>query len=194
MKAITLYDPWATFMALGFKTNETRPMRTKHRGDICIHVAQKPPELIGQQWLGKLSRAGERDWPSNLGNIIAVVEIYDVLPSEDFISGTQAATTKSMFKLGTSITISDEEFELGDYSEGRFIYRTRNLRRLKYPVPASGLQCVGWKVPFEVSRIVQAQLDGRVPRFHDISQIGKQCGACECKIDSDGCGCNPPGA
>ena len=46
----------------------------------------------------------------------------------------------------------------GNYGFNRWIYRTRNLRRLKTPVPAKGMQCVGWTVPPDVEAKVLAQL------------------------------------
>lgn len=38
LKAITLWEPWASLMAIGAKKNETRGCWTKHRGDIAIHA------------------------------------------------------------------------------------------------------------------------------------------------------------
>jgi hypothetical protein len=41
MKAITVWQPWATLLALGEKENETRSWATKHRGPLAIHAAKK---------------------------------------------------------------------------------------------------------------------------------------------------------
>jgi len=41
IKAISLWQPWASAMALGFKKNETRHWATKYRGPLLIHAAQK---------------------------------------------------------------------------------------------------------------------------------------------------------
>jgi len=41
MKAITLYQPWATLVALGKKKIETRSWKTDYRGPLAIHVAKK---------------------------------------------------------------------------------------------------------------------------------------------------------
>lgn len=57
MKAITLYEPWASLMAIGAKVNETRPSRTRHRGDICIHAAQRPMEAISPECLAAFRMA-----------------------------------------------------------------------------------------------------------------------------------------
>ena len=42
MKAITIWQPWAEFVAAGVKHNETRSWATKYRGPIAIHAAVKP--------------------------------------------------------------------------------------------------------------------------------------------------------
>ena len=42
MKAITLWDPWASAMALELKRNETRGWSTPYRGPLAIHAAKRP--------------------------------------------------------------------------------------------------------------------------------------------------------
>ncbi len=41
MKAISLKQPWATWVALGLKTIETRTWKTKHRGDLLICASKR---------------------------------------------------------------------------------------------------------------------------------------------------------
>ncbi len=41
MKAISLWQPWATLVALGIKQTETRHWATKHRGQLAIHAAKR---------------------------------------------------------------------------------------------------------------------------------------------------------
>lgn len=43
LRAITLHQPWATLVALGVKTIETRSWPTKYRGRILIHAAKRTP-------------------------------------------------------------------------------------------------------------------------------------------------------
>lgn len=40
MRCITLHQPWASLVAAGVKTIETRSWPTKHRGQLLIHAAQ----------------------------------------------------------------------------------------------------------------------------------------------------------
>jgi hypothetical protein len=41
MKAISLWQTWATPVAIGAKRFETRDWSTKHRGPIAIYAAKK---------------------------------------------------------------------------------------------------------------------------------------------------------
>ena len=47
MKALTLYQPYATAIALGLKKYETRSWATSYRGPLAIHTSVKKlsPEL-----------------------------------------------------------------------------------------------------------------------------------------------------
>ena len=44
------------------------------------------------------------------------------------------------------------------YGFNRWIYRTRNVRRLAVPVPCRGAQSIGWTVPPDVEAKVRSQL------------------------------------
>jgi len=150
MRGITLYEPFASLMAIGAKQNETRPRRTNHRGDICIHAAKQTVEGIWPATLNAFRNRGEpMVW--HYGCIVAVVELWDVQPSKLF------KTKGSMIWPG-EFEVSEEEFQFGNYDSGRWIYRTRNLGRLKTPVPCKGFQCVGWKVPPDVEVKVREQI------------------------------------
>lgn len=52
MKAISIRQPWASLIAQGKKTIETRPRPTNYRGDILI-VSSKTPTGGGALPLGK---------------------------------------------------------------------------------------------------------------------------------------------
>lgn len=107
MKVLTLHQPWATLIALGVKTIETRPNRTYIRGRIAIHAASKPIKatmVIGdyEVWppdhrdrphpnhpAGRPSRiyANHAGWlamgrwaPLPLGAIVATANLVDCVP------------------------------------------------------------------------------------------------------------------
>lgn len=152
LKAITLWEPWASLMAIGAKTNETRGVRTSHRGDIAIHAAVTDHGVPEHLWQPVIDAHQSRNIVPTpcFGCIVAVVDLYDVQPSELFALGTTE-------KAGRFI-LSIEEFSFGNYNAERWIYRTRNLRRLKTPVKCSGCQAIGWAVPPEIESKVRQQL------------------------------------
>ena len=138
MKAISLYEPWASLMAIGAKRNETRGSRTHHRGDIAIHAAKTDTGFNDELAAVTVSAFRTRgfDFKLNFGCIVAVVDLWDVSPSERF--AYQGVDT-----LLNQIPLTSEERIFGNYAPGRFIYQTRNLRRLKTPVPPDLIAALG---------------------------------------------------
>ena len=65
MKALSLRQPWASLIANGRKTIETRTWRTHYRGPLAIHASARPYD----------------DLPT--GGIIAVAWLYDCRLMED---------------------------------------------------------------------------------------------------------------
>jgi hypothetical protein len=79
MKALTVHQPWASLIARGIKTVETRSVRTRYRGRVAIHAGKSvatwqeldAPNLASERWriqavlgaLGVLEDGGRR-WPS----------------------------------------------------------------------------------------------------------------------------------
>lgn len=152
MKALTLWQPWAGAMALGVKEVETRGWRLDYRGPLCIHASMR--KMTEEDWLCiPYSRRKNAD-PDVLrmlglrGGILAVVDVYGCLRTEA-INNTIVGGT-----------ITDDERQLGDYSPGRFGILTRNLRRLRHPVPCKGSQGL-WTVPADVEQLVRVQLTER---------------------------------
>ena len=89
MKALTLHQPWASLIAVGVKTIETRSWSTKHRGPIAIHAGARPPE-IGLR-LGKwrtliaenepcIQIPGNFAHPMPLGAVVATAVLVDCVP------------------------------------------------------------------------------------------------------------------
>lgn len=46
MKAISLWQPWASLIAAGVKSIETRGWPTNYRGQIAIHAAKRPRRSV----------------------------------------------------------------------------------------------------------------------------------------------------
>ncbi|MCH9637772.1 MAG: ASCH domain-containing protein [Gammaproteobacteria bacterium] len=132
MKAISLWQPWASLMAVGAKRFETRSWSTKYRGPLAIHAAKRfqrhERELCGFEVFRLALEAGGYESPDDLplGALVAVVDLTDVLP-----------TAPTLFE---GFTFSARELTFGDYTPGRFAWKTENLRRLETPIPFRGAQ------------------------------------------------------
>jgi hypothetical protein len=57
MKALSLYQPYASLIAIGAKTIETRHWATKYRGPLAIHATASKPD--GKVWKTLMARAGQ---------------------------------------------------------------------------------------------------------------------------------------
>lgn len=127
MKAITIWQPWAEFIAAGVKHNETRSWATKYRGPIAIHAAVKPIRqvvpLLSEKAFGlmveKLEKAsmanGELLTYFNYGEVIATAELVAChFITEEYLS-----------------TLLDTEKALGDYSLGRYAWEPELARQVK---------------------------------------------------------------
>lgn len=96
MKAITLSQPWASLVALGVKTIETRSWGTTYRGPLAIHagkhceagvagdyyVDDDTPRGCSKQYLLR----GPIPWPYRLplGAIVATCDLVDVVPMSSY--------------------------------------------------------------------------------------------------------------
>jgi len=147
MIALSLWEPWASAMALGIKVNETRSYWTNTRGDVAIHAAKKPMDRDAREtWDIFLKPVGAVE--PQYGKILCVVELVEVVPSEVFRD--------------CKLPLDPAEAALGDYSERRWVWRTKNLRRLETPVAARGYQGF-WYLTKSQEADVKAILNG-VPK------------------------------
>jgi activating signal cointegrator 1 len=105
VRALSLWQPWASLVACGRKTIETRSWRTGYRGPLAIHASQRPPrkgECPGEVFvngIGELSYWLPEPWteedqtraglppdgdlvgfPLPLGAVVATCRLVDVVP------------------------------------------------------------------------------------------------------------------
>lgn len=135
VKSISLHQPWASLMAIGAKTIETRSWATNHRGPLAIHAAKNTSNfglLNDYEFCYPLVEAGlvtydrENRFVSHqlpLGALVAIGELVDCRP------------TASLLK-----TLSDLEYGYGNYEPQRWGWMFEKLRALPTPVPFRGAQ------------------------------------------------------
>lgn len=146
IKAITLWQPYASAIAWGFKRYETRGWPTSHRGPIAIHAAMKCDRTIGHMVSDVCTlvpefrdamRGNKRNPYSNMdfGAVVAIAEITDCMLTDALIYNEAIGATEKAF---------------GDYSPGRYAWRLENIRAIK-PIPVSGAQGFWqWVMPDKV--------------------------------------------
>lgn len=152
MKAISLWQPWASAIAVGAKSIETRHWSTHHRGPIAIHAAKRrvPQELIHihshWNWQGAMrplrwsfgNRFNDDMNALGFGVLVAVCDLVDCRPTDSF---TQAELDSRRRPNGeTSDSYDWTERQMGDFALGRFGWVLENIRRLSQPIHFVGKQ------------------------------------------------------
>lgn len=111
MKCLSLWQPWASYIANGQKLIETRHWSTRYRGPLLIHAAKTKESC---------SRSQIEEMP--FGAIICLVDMIDCQRAE--ILRDQ---------------ITDLECGMGNYGDGRFGWMFTNVRTFA-PIPYKGQQ------------------------------------------------------
>jgi len=147
MKAISLWQPWATAIALGAKTVETRSWYTPYRGPLAIHAAKRciRQELIHlscmSNWTGALADLlqGDSIFTLPFGAIVATCELAECRPTGDF---TNAELDEARFPKASAVyrTYFWTERGMGDFSLGRYGWVLKNIEALPEPIPWRGEQ------------------------------------------------------
>jgi hypothetical protein len=128
IKALTLWQPWASLAAIGAKLYETRSWPTAYRGWLAIHAAANSP-----RWALELAMTPPFNEALNgrtilpKGAIVAVVRLLDCqLMTRDLIARIKAQRPN--------------EIKFGDWAPTRFAWQLDPFYRLRRPIPARGSQ------------------------------------------------------
>jgi len=138
MRAISLWQPWASLLfashpVLGrFKVHETRHWGTDYRGHLAIHAAQKIVKELPDDFDRLVRETFGSDWAKVLprGRIVGVVMV------------TACRSTES---------ISPDTLDrlAGDWTPGRFAWRTENPVAFPTPPEVKGRQgFFQWEPPW----------------------------------------------
>jgi hypothetical protein len=124
-KALTLWQPWASALAAGFKQYETRGWATNYRGSLAIHASVKP---MTAEYRALAEKYGLRDLP--FGKIVCLCDLTDCISMTNDLIASQ----------------SRMEIDWGIWSPGRFVWKLANVKALPEPILASGRQGL-WNCP-----------------------------------------------
>ena len=144
MKAITIWQPWATLVITGAKSFETRSWAPQHRGPLVIHAGKKwtaalkdlcftEPFCNALSIAAALTKWTETGPELPLGALLGVVEVVECHPT-DKVRG---------------FTMKFGELAFGDFTDGRFAWELVVCKRFAKPIPYRGHQGM-WDVSDEL--------------------------------------------
>jgi hypothetical protein len=149
MLGLSVWQPWASLIAVGAKRYETRSWRPPasligQRLAICSSQTEAGL-LVSAQDLALsrlcLRRLGRQPLP--MGTVVAIVTV----------AGCIATTSPAARRIGV------RERLVGDWSPGRYAWRLEDVRPLQTPVPVCGSQRFFY-LPARVLAQVTAQIGG----------------------------------
>lgn len=166
MRALSLTQPWATLVAVGEKSVETRSWSTPYRGLLAIHAAVGLESVGGLAGLSRLIEsdpfasalaphisgytAEERARDLPRGALVAVVELVDVVK-------LRAPGLPEDLRHPTA---RPHEETFGDYRPGRFAWSFVHRLNLH-----DGIECRGALGLWKISKEVRERLAEIVPDF-----------------------------
>lgn len=161
-KVLTLWEPWATLHALGIKKFETRPKPTSWRGTYLIHSAKRwtreQTDFINSEFLRHLMtihNISPRLFKNNLGCIIGRVNYLDCV---QIPGGRPFVHTVNGIDVALPPRETNDEFWLGDYTKGRYIWLGVN-HCLTLPFPYRGSQGYYAKFKGDIRELMRLQYD-----------------------------------
>lgn len=130
-KTITLWQPYATLIAIGAKKYETRSWHPGNRlqpGEVLmIHAAKRKLNKADISLMASplvkplLDAAGYTADNLPLGVIVAAVRFVGAYPTD-------------------TINVSEAEAQIGNYNTGRYAWKLETIRVPDKPIPALGRQ------------------------------------------------------
>lgn len=135
MKAITVWQPWATLLATGKKRIETRSWKTSYRGEILIHAGKPKKNFFDEiyadgevyPFFREAGIVGHKDFFEPSGMIIGKAKLVNCVRIDEL--------TAQLIK-----EQHPDEFAFGDFSPGRYAWLMEGAALFEKPIPATGKQ------------------------------------------------------
>jgi activating signal cointegrator 1 len=150
IRALSLYQPWASAVSLGLKRYETRSWATKYRGPLLIHASKRWTAEQARFFSRCLSMTKDSKdrvfgygYKPPLGCIVAIADLVECR------STSQGSLLLRPDGKLTIPGLTELELLFGDFSLGRYAWHLENVIRLPEPVPCKGAQGL-WGPPAEV--------------------------------------------
>ena len=160
MKALTVHQPYATFLARGIKAYETRGWYTPHRGELAIHAGKSTESLETLQALYQRERVSGKALNDPSLDLM-------VKASRDLAGATGLTQYGELYPLGCVLGVVELvdciatarlrrltplEWRLGDFEDGRFAWQVKVVEVFAEPVAWRGAQGLwDWSPPVSSS-------------------------------------------
>lgn len=173
MKAISLWQPWASAIALGLKRFETRSWACPASligQPLAIHAAKKRSDECRLRWIRHKMNlsldAGPEGLPSD--EITNAVRDYELLPFGAVICLVRVIKCwQTEDAIATPDTLTPAEVSWGDFTPGRFCWEVQKFYTFEKPIPCIGRQGLfDWNIPQEW--IDAAAADAGMPGMAEI--------------------------
>jgi phage N-6-adenine-methyltransferase len=127
LKAISLWQPWASLISLGLKHYETRSWKTSYRGKLLICSTAKFTKIQHQQYLKICNEVVLPPWDEDNfphGQVIAICDLVDCVEMTPEFIAQQSQT----------------EILCGDWQVGRYAWKLKNIQPITEPFAVKGKQ------------------------------------------------------
>jgi activating signal cointegrator 1 len=135
MKALSLWQPWASLIALGEKRVETREWTTKYRGPLAIHATTKLPP----RWLG-VSRHSDT-FTDGIADVLNVRRDHVQTAMRNLPYGAVVCIVRLVAIERTSDVreiLCERERIFGNYENGRYAWFLELDEAFAKAIPAKG--------------------------------------------------------
>jgi hypothetical protein len=141
MKAISLWQPWASLVAMGEKKIETRIWKTKYRGPIAIHATAGKPKFLGRS-------AETQSFRDELADVLNCRRDCDERGGMHLDSRLSALPSAAVLCIVRLVDIEEtqmvrgildqRELRFGNYEDGRYAWFLEMVEVFDEPIPAKG--------------------------------------------------------
>lgn len=149
IKAVTIWQPWASLLTCGFKKYETRPFRTRYRGPLAIHASKRENCHWGRDRKFYLAAAAG----FGLTGPEAIADFNRLIPKLPYGKVIGICSLRDCREIldDTWRDQTRDEMELGDWTPGRYLWEPRDMVALAEPVEARGYQWLwDWDAPADL--------------------------------------------
>ena len=150
IKALSLWQPWASLIAVGAKKYETRSWRTSYHGPILICASQRHPtikeavELYRHFNCEKVYEVIVKQlYPDAEDPYFPIMRLYEQIPFGEAVAiayhSVCIPTATMRWPWSWTDEMKQREIAFGDFSDGRYAWKLENVRPI-VPFPVKGKQ------------------------------------------------------